>query len=127
MNDWKLDMLIENFLVRFNKMCERERRDFLNRERTVNYETGSRIKKYKVVHQLRKRDNEWLIEAISDGFWIFKKRFPLLRITREMNKISFAGMFTHTIHDFEVEQLEEKLNEYLKICKNQPEDVFTNS
>ncbi len=127
MDNSSLDKIIHEFLPKFNKMCATERRDFLVRERTVNYEHGSRIKKYQVTHQIRKRKNEWLIEGVSNGFWIFKRRFPLLRITRRRNLINFAGVFTSSIHDFKEEQLEEKLNEYLEICKSQPHDVFIKS
>lgn len=128
MNNTNLDRIIEKFLLRFNEMCEKERMDFLSRERTVNYESGSSIKKYKVVHKIRKRKNVWSIDAVSNGFWIFKRRFPLLRISRARNNsIKFSGMFTNTIQDFKIDQLEEKLNEYLIICKSQPQDVFTKS
>lgn len=127
MDNSRLDKTIDEFLSRFNQMCATERRDFLVRERKVNYEHGSRIKTYHVTHQVRKRGNEWLIEAVSSGFWIFKRRFPLLRITKRHNLINFAGIFTSSIRDFKEEQLEEKLNEYLEICKNQPHDVFIKS
>ncbi|MBL56693.1 MAG: hypothetical protein CMP61_05855 [Flavobacteriales bacterium] len=127
MKDHQIDSIINNFLNDFNKMCQSERKDFLEREQTVNYEYGSEIKKYKVVYQVRKSKNIWLIEAVNNGFWIFKKRFPLFKITRKKDKINLTGLFTHSIKDFELKDLENKLKLYLSICKNQPNDIFTKS
>jgi hypothetical protein len=127
MSNEKLDIQIDKFMVRFNIMCRKERRHFLIRQRTVEYEYSSEIKKFEVTYRVKKKRDEWLIEAVSDGFWIFRRRYPLLRITRNDNRIRFAGMFTSTIPDFDINLLEEKLDEYLVICKNQPKNVFTES
>ena len=127
MTDQKIDSIVNKFLADFNKMCEKESKHFLERERTVNYESGTRIKKYKVKHQLKKSKNTWLIEAVSSGFWIFKSKFPLLKISLKNNKITFSGMFTYNFSPFKAELLEEKLAEYMTTCKKQPKDVFTKS
>lgn len=127
MENTKLNLIIENFLVRFNKMCEVERKDFLLRERLVEYEYSSKIKQFKVSYRLKRSNNEWLLEAVSWGFWIFRRKYPLLRIKRNGNTINFSGMFTYTIAEFNVELIENKLSEYLEICKKQRRNVFIKS
>ena len=80
-----------------------------------------------MIHRLKKRNNVWLIEAVSNGFWIFRRKFPLLRIVRYNNMISFYGMFTYDIADFEVNKLKSKLEIYLENCRKQSYDTFTKS
>ena len=58
MNNSRMDVIVEKFLLKLNMMCEKDRRDFLIRERTVNYEYGSSIKTYKVTHRIKKSKNE---------------------------------------------------------------------
>ncbi len=123
-NNSKMDKITQEFLLKLNEMCKNDRRDFLIRERRVNYEHGSEIRKYTVTYRIKKAKNIWIIEAVSSGFWIFKKRFPLLRITKKNTMVNFSGLFTSTISDFKIDQLEDKLHTYLEICKNQPRDVF---
>ncbi|SEB48297.1 hypothetical protein SAMN04489761_0974 [Tenacibaculum sp. MAR_2009_124] len=127
MTNEQIDKIVNDFLVSFNKMCVNDRKDLLERERTINYEHGSRIKKYRVTHRIKKKKDEWLIEAVSNGFWIFKRKFPLLRIVRNNNRISFYGMFTYDFPDFELHQLKSKLDTYLSNCKKQSYDTFTKS
>jgi len=127
MDNDKIDKIIIDFLEEFNQMCSTTRRDFLIRERIVNYEYSSSIKRYDITHQIKRKNDEWLIEGVSVIFWIFKKRFPLLRIKRKNNLINFTGLFTHSFPDFEVALIEDKLKEYIEICKEQPEDVFVKS
>jgi hypothetical protein len=125
MIEQEIDLVISKFLVRFNEMCQNENRAFLIREKTVNYESGSKTKIIKVTYRIKKQPNEWLIEAVDNGFWIFKKRFPLLRINKNNSEFSFSGMFTSSFRNFPQEELEEKLNQYLSICKSQTNNVFT--
>lgn len=128
MTEKEITALVEGFLVRFNEMCKTERKDLLQRTATVNYEHGSRLKTYKVKHRLKKGKGVWNIEAVSSGFWIFRKRFPLLSIYKwKNNKIKFLGMYTHNITEFDVSELESKLDLYLTNCKNQSNDTFTQS
>jgi hypothetical protein len=127
MDTEKIDQTVNTFLEEFNEMCKTERRDFLIRERVVNYESGSSIKKYNVTHRVRIKKNVWIIEAVSSGFWVFKRKFLLLRITIKKDKLNFAGLYTFSILDFEESLLEEKLKEYLNICKKTPHDAFVKS
>ncbi|KAA1248030.1 hypothetical protein [Aquimarina sp. RZ0] len=127
MENEKIDKIINDFLKEFNQMCTTTRRDFLIRERIVTYEHGSSVKRYDITHQVRRRNNEWLIEGVSSIFWIFKKRFPLLKISRKNDRISFKGLFTAAFSDFDVSLIESKLKEYMEICKKQPKDVFVKS
>jgi len=127
MTNKEIDKILESFLERFNEMCQNEKKHFLYRERTVTYENSTRIKKYQVTYKLKKENNGWTINAVSNGFWVFKKKFPLLRITKTNDQITFSGMFTSTINQFSLDKLEEKLEVYLDICKKQPENVFTKS
>ncbi|PKV48023.1 hypothetical protein ATE84_5316 [Aquimarina sp. MAR_2010_214] len=127
MENEKIDKIIIDFLEEFNHMCTTTRKDFLIRERIVTYEHSSSVKRYNITHQIRRKKNEWLIEGVSTVFWIFKKRFPLLRINRINDKIRFTGVFTSSFLDFDITLIESQLKEYLEICKKQPEDVFAKS
>ncbi|WP_062057933.1 hypothetical protein [Aquimarina longa] len=127
MKNENINRIIETFLSDFNEMCKTNRKDFLLRERMVTYESGSFIKKYNVTYRLKQKNNSWLIEAVSSGFWIFKKRFLLLRITKTNNKINFSGLYTSSIPDFEESLIEEKLKKYIEICKSLPQNAFVNS
>lgn len=127
MNHEKIDKTVNAFLEEFNEMCRTERRDFLIRERLVNYESGSSIKRYNVTHRVRRKKNSWIIEAVSSGFWIFRRKFMLFRITVKKDKLNFSGLYTSSILDFEESLLENKLKEYLTICKKMPHDVFVKS
>lgn len=128
MDNEKFDQYINTFLDKFNEMCKSERRDFLIRERVVTYESGSRIRTYHVTHQLkRKNDNTWVIEGITKGWWIFKSKFLLLRVTRKKNKVNLSGPYTSKIKDFNSSELEVKLNEYLETCKKIPREAFVRS
>ena len=127
MTDKEVDAVIARFLVSFNEMCRTERKDFLSRELTVTYETGSRIKTYQVSYRFKRKGNEWLIEAVSSGFWIFKSKFPLLRVKKGKDKMTFLGMFTAKFKPFAPAELEEQLEAYLNTCKSQPKNVFTSS
>lgn len=126
MNSEKNNQIVNAFLKDFNEMCKTERKDFLIRERVVNYESGSRIKKYNVTYRVRNKKDKWIIEAVN-GFWIFKKKFLLLEITLRGEKINFSGLYTHSIRDFEKSLLEEKLKKYLSICKKTRHDAFVKS
>ncbi|MEW7292473.1 hypothetical protein [Aquimarina sp. 2304DJ70-9] len=127
MENEKIDKIIIDFLEEFNNMCTTTRKDFLIRERIVTYEHSSSVKRYNITHQIRRKNNEWLIEGVSTIFWVFKRRFPLLRINRINDKIRFTGLFTSSFLDFDIQLVESQLQEYLEICKKQPEDVFTKS
>ena len=127
MNNEKIDQTVNAFLKEFNEMCRTERKDFLIRERMVNYESGSSIRKYNVTHRVRRKKNIWIIEAVSSGFWIFRRKFLLLKITLKKNKLNFSGLYTYSILDFEESLLEDKLKEYLNTCKKTPHDVFVKS
>ena len=72
-----IERVISQFVDAFNLMCKTGRRDFLVRERMVNYESESRIKRYPVEYKMKGKGDEWDIFAESEGFWIFKKNFPL--------------------------------------------------
>lgn len=124
MNHENIDKTVNAFLEEFNEMCSTERRDFLIRERLVNYESGSSVKRYNVTHRVRRKKNIWIIEAVSSGFWIFRQKFLLLKITLKKDKLNFSGLYTSSIQDFEESLLEDKLKEYLNICKKMPHDVF---
>jgi hypothetical protein len=127
MTEKEIDNIVNDFILRFNEMCEKEKRSFLIRYETVNYEKGSKIKTINVTYRLKKYTNQWLIEAVSGGLCFLKKKFPLLRIIKDQNSIIFSGMFTSDFEPFDIQHLEEKLNEYLIICKNISGDVFTTS
>ena len=121
------DHIITNFLVRFNQMCTTERKDFLIRERWATYESGKKLERYNVSYRLKSSLDKWKVEAVTKGFWIFRKKFPLLEITRKKGIVNFSGMFTYSIPDFNENELEKKLEEYLAICKSVPQDVFIKS
>lgn len=124
MREHEIETIARDFVFKFNRMCQSERRNFLVKKRNITYETGTQVKTYHVNYQIRKRRNAWQVDAVSDGFWIFKKRFPLLRISQNQGKIRFSGPFTADISDFEPKLLKQKLDEYMEICKKQPADVF---
>ncbi|GAA3519291.1 hypothetical protein GCM10022393_36830 [Aquimarina addita] len=127
MNYEKIDKTIHTFLEEFNEMCRTERRDFLIRERLVNYESGSSIKKYNVTYRVKRKQNTWTIEAVSNGFWIFRRKFLLLKITPKKNNLNFTGLYTTSIRDFEESLLSQKLKDYLNTCKKLPHNAFVRS
>lgn len=127
MNKENIDNAVNAFLEEFNEMCRTERRGFLIRERLVNFESGSYVKKYNVTHRVRRKKNTWIIEAVTNGFWIFRRKFLLFKITIKKDKINFSGLYTSTIPDFKEPLLEVKLKKYLNICKKTPRNVFVKS
>ena len=127
MDNNKFNEIVNSFLKEFNEMCSSTRKDFLLRERVVNYESGSSVKRYNITHRVKRKNNTWTIEAVSSGFWIFKKRFLLLRITRNRRNVNFSGLFTPSISNFKDSEIEEKLKEYLKTCKALPQNIFVKS
>lgn len=126
MNNENINQIINAFLKDFNEMCKTERRDFLIRERVVNYESGSYTKKYNVIYRVRRKKNSWIIEAVN-GFWFFKKKFLLLQITLKGEKLNFSGLYTHSTRDFEKSLLDDKLKKYLNTCKRIRHDAFVKS
>ncbi|MEZ5038852.1 MAG: hypothetical protein R2828_03140 [Saprospiraceae bacterium] len=127
MQEEQLDSIINTFVRNFNTMCKVHRRDFLIRERTVTYESGESIKKYNVTYIVKKTSHKWKILAVSNGIWIFKKKFPLFEISRAKGKMSINGLFTQSIPDFETSMLAENLEKYLEHCKKLPQDAFVRS
>jgi hypothetical protein len=127
MNHQEIDKTIHAFLKEFNEMCSTERKDFLIRERLVNYESGSYIKKYNVTHKVRRKNNSWTVEAMTSGFWIFRRKFLLFKITLKKDKLNFSGLYTSSFPDFEESLLKNNLKKYLNICKKTPRDVFVKS
>lgn len=123
----QLDQIIETFVHNFNTMCKEHRRDFLIRERTVTYESGDTIKTYNVTYIVKKTSDKWKILAVNNGFWVFKKKFPLFEISRAKGKMGFNGLFTQSIPDFETSMLAENLEKYLEHCKKLPQDAFVRS
>lgn len=124
MYEQQLDKIIETFIGNFNKMCKSHRRDFLIRERIVTYESETSIKRYNVTYVVKKSRDKWSILAISHGFWIFKRKFPLFKISRFNGQINFSGLYTSSILDFKESLLKEKLEEYLDCCKKLPQNAF---
>ncbi|THB80112.1 MAG: hypothetical protein D3926_08775 [Desulfobacteraceae bacterium] len=123
-----MDGIISEFVDAFNRMCRDNRRDFLIRERVVTYESGSRIKQYQVRYMVKQKKNKWEIYAQSKGFWIFKSKFPLIRIEKKHDQVLISGMFTEAIASpFDPSELKAKLDQYLIICQNLPKDAFVRS
>ncbi|ALU75111.1 hypothetical protein J2Q11_11525 [Tenacibaculum finnmarkense genomovar finnmarkense] len=129
MSNENIDKIINAFLKDFNEMCKTKKRDFLIREKIVNYESGTYSKKqvkYNVTYKVSRKKNIWVIEAIN-GFWFFKKKFLLLQITTKGEKLNFSGLYTHSFKDFEKSLLEDKLKIYLNTCKKIRHDAFVKS
>ena len=124
MTEAAIEKLISSFLKDFNKMCDTERKDFLIREKLVTFESGTSIKKYNVTYELKSKSDNWSIDAVTKGWWIFKTRFPLLKITRKDQKITFSGLYTESIKPFDSANLKENLDKYISICKALPQDAF---
>lgn len=129
MNEEQIEQVIQGFLNDFNEMCKSMGREHLIRERTYNYESGPRTTKrsYKVTYVAKKRGRHWKITGKSEGFWIFRRTFPLFKIMQSNDKFTFKGLYVKNMTDFGADQLKEKLDEYLNICKNLPHDVFVNT
>lgn len=128
MTDTDFEDIVKAFAVKFNEMCQTERKDFLIREKLVTYESGSEMKRYGVTYEVKKSGDVWKVDAVSDGFWIFKSRFPLLEVHRkESGMATLKGMYTKTFGDFEEALLEEKLEAYMAVCKALPQDAFIKS
>ena len=84
------------------------------------------IKKY-VKYIVRKWRRTWRIEAVGRGFWIFRARFPLLKIKKYDHVVKVSGLYSNSISEFKVNLIDEKLKEYLLICQRLPRDVFIRS
>ncbi|PHN07289.1 hypothetical protein [Flavilitoribacter nigricans] len=127
--DDRLDRVVENFVGAFNEMCRSKRKDFLVRQKMVNYESGSRLVSYRVTYKMKSTSREWRIFAATSGFWIFRSTFPLLRILKKEHSLSFSGLFTEDLKSISrsPEQLKEQLDHYLQICESLPRDAFINS
>ncbi|MEM1136271.1 MAG: hypothetical protein AAGI07_10570, partial [Bacteroidota bacterium] len=104
MTDSDFNNTIKTFLKDFNEMCRADRKDFLIREKLVTYEHSTRTQRYEVTYRVRSKSNIWFIEAVTDGFWIFKKRFPLIRITRNKDMVDITGVHTGSIRNFKQEE-----------------------
>ena len=114
------------FVLKFNKMCEQERKDFLVREYTVNYESGPSIQQHSVTYKVSNDGDVWEVNA-ERGFWVFKSKYPLIRITKDGDMASISGLYTKALGDFEASQIEEKLDAYIEICRKLPQDAFVKS
>ena len=124
-NDNDMSQTLNDFVERFNSMCKTERKDFLLRERLVNYESGSSIKTYYITYVLKEQKDRYRVIGLSNGgFWIFRKRFPLLDIEIKGNELKFKGLYTSTIPTATKETLKECLDKYLDICKKLPQNAF---
>lgn len=125
----ELAPVVESFIVGFNKMCQEGRKDHLLREKMVEYESGPRKVHYKVSYEAKKGKGGWQIRAVTKGFWIFKKKFPLMEIKVQAGTISFKGLFTEDLNpvDPNPDDLYTELQRYIGICKALPQDAFLNS
>ncbi|MFK7924312.1 MAG: hypothetical protein AB8H47_20310 [Bacteroidia bacterium] len=125
----ELEPVVNSFIVGFNKMCHEGRKDHLLRERMVQYESGPRKVQHKVSYQAKKRSDGWQIRAVTKGFWIFKKKFPLMEIKVQPGTISFKGLFTQDLKpvDPNPDALYAELQRYIGICQALPQDAFLNS
>ncbi len=127
MNNERFHIIVESFVKEFNKMCKAERKDLLIRERMVEYEYNSELKRYSVKYIVRKWRSTWRIEAVGRGFWIFRARFPLIKIKKSDHFVTVTGLYSQSISKFDVNLIDQKLKEYLLICKRLPRDVFIRS
>ncbi len=123
----KYDEIITQFVDNFNNMCDEERRDYLIRERIINYESGPRTKRYEVQYQMRKRGNTWKIEAVSGTVWPFRRRFPLITLKLVDDRFQTIGLYNGQIKEFSPEELELKLKQYLDKCRTLPQNAFIKS
>ena len=127
MNEEQFDRIINTFVTDFNRMCSSERKDFLIREKKVQYEDGPRIKRYNVTYEVKKSGKTWKIQAVSSGFWIFKKRFPLLTIQWKKGEFHLKGLYIKDMKRFEDSLLGSKLSKYLEKCRSLPQNAFIRS
>jgi len=124
----KIEKALNHFIVAFNAMCKKERRDILLRERTVTYESSSSIKTYYVTYAVKKYGNTWKVFGLSDGgFWIFRKKFPLFDVVISKEEIQFKGLYTSTIPTATEDNLDACLEKYTAVCKALPQNAFINS
>lgn len=128
MTNNEIDTILGKFISQFNAMCRSERKDFLLRERTVNYESSSSVKTYYINYEMKRYNNTWKIYGVSEnGFWIFKKKFPLLDLVKSQDKIIFKGLYTSTIPTATADNFQECLDKYIEVCKGLPQNVFINT
>ncbi len=125
----ELAPVVESFIVDFNKMCREGRKDHLLRERVVQYESGPERVQYKVTYEAKKRKTGWQVRAVTKGFWIFKKKFPLMEINVQPGTISFKGLYAQGLKPIDInpDELKRELNSYIKTCKILPPNAFVNS
>ena len=129
MTEQEIEAIINEFLEGFNLMCAESDRAMIIRERTYNYESGpsTTTQRYDVTYMVKKRGKSWKIFAQSKGFWIFKKRFPLVQVKRIQERYTLEGLYVKGMAPFEPTELKQKLEDYTETCKNLPRDVFINS
>jgi len=125
----ELEPVVKSFITGFNKMCREGRKDHLLRERMVEYESGPEKVQYKVSYEAKKRKKGWQVRAVTKGFWIFKKKFPLMEINVQDGTVSFKGLFTQDLNpvDAHPDDLYKELQRYIGICKDLPPNAFVNS
>lgn len=129
MSEEEIEKTISSFLPGFNAMCKAENKNIIIREYTTNYESGPKTvtKRYEVNYVFKKARKGWKIYAQSNGFWIFKKRFPLVSIVMRKDGLALEGLYVKGISTFPASELKEKLEEYTEICKKLARDIFVNS
>ena len=122
-----IEATVDQFIKDFNTMCKTTRKDLLVRERVVQYETGSGIRKYNITYKAKKGKNKIDIVGETAGFWIFKSKFPLFSIQQVQGKLKFSGLYTSKFTVMEESELKQNLQKFLEICEKLPKDAFTKS
>ena len=84
--------IIKEFVKSFNKMCKESGHNYLIRQQTHQYETGSKTvdEKYRVKFKQKRNGNSWEIYATPTSWFSFKE-FPLIKLEFS-DKITLTGI-----------------------------------
>jgi hypothetical protein len=121
--------IVQTFVASFNRMCWETGRNYLLRTKNSKNETSKNPSREKVVYKSRATDNGWEIFAESRFLFLFKRRYPLLKINLTITgKIVFEGLFVSQMPAINqnAAELQAALQNYLNYCRNSPEEAFVN-
>ncbi|WNJ18387.1 hypothetical protein [Pontibacter sp. G13] len=127
MSEESFEAILEDFVEAFNVMCKTQRRDFLVREKVVDTETGPEVIRRKVTYRVRKSFGKWQVEAVTKGFWIFRRKYPLLKFAREEDVTEIWGLYAKELGKVHDDDLAEALRGYQEKCRKLPHNAFVRS
>ena len=118
-----LELVVDNFLIRFNQMCKSQRKNYLIVEHP-NRGEGPTSTRYKVKYKSRLEQGKRCKLSIFGQariLFVFPKKFPLCDIFISEGDIVIKGLYTQSLEKGSKNTplaLEELLKQYHNICSD---------